>query len=161
MEWVMERRGSRKSSRKISPAGNSFWTSITSVSTWGKPPSPSAEKRKARDWLRRQQGRLLQNQWKKVLRALDGHLEPPHTPANAAPVRDAHRYISQRREHLDYARAAQDDYPMGSGEIESAHRHVIQQRLKLPGSWWTGSNAERMLNLRTARSNGLWEHYWN
>ena len=117
--------------------------------------------KKARDWLRRQQGRLLQNQWKKVLRALEGHLEPPRTPANAAPVRDAHRYISQRREHLDYARAAQDDYPMGSGEIESAHRHVIQQRLKLPGSWWTGSNAERMLNLRTARSNGLWEHYWN
>jgi hypothetical protein len=117
--------------------------------------------RKARHWLRRQQGRLLQNQWRKVLRALQGHLEQPDTPADAAPVRNAYRYISERSEHLDYATAARDDYPIGSGEIESGHRHVVQQRLKLPGAWWSQTNAEPMLNLRTARSNGLWTHYWN
>jgi hypothetical protein len=26
--------------------------------------------------------------------------------------------------------------PIGSGEIESAHRYVAQQRLKRPGAWW-------------------------
>ena len=117
--------------------------------------------KKARAWLRRQQGGLLQNQWRKVLRALQGSLEDPHTPAATAPVRNAYRYISERHQHLDYATATRDGYPIGSGEIESGHRHVVQQRLKLPGGWWTESNAERMLNLRTARSNGLWEHYWN
>lgn len=117
--------------------------------------------KKARAWLRRQQDRLLQNQWKKVLRALAPHQEQPTIPANAAPVRNAHRYIYERREHLDYAAAAQQGYPIGSGEIESGHRHVIQKRLKLPGSWWKETNAQLMLNLRTARSNGLWKHYWN
>ena len=117
--------------------------------------------KKARTWRQRQQGRLLQNQWRKVLRALQDHLEQPDTPADAAPVRNAYRYISERSAHLDYATAARDGYPIGSGEIESGHRHVVQQRLKLPGAWWSETNAERMLNLRTARSNGLWTHYWN
>jgi hypothetical protein len=117
--------------------------------------------KKARTWLRRQQGRLLQNQWRKVLRALQEHVEQPKTDAGATPVRDAYRYLAERSAHLDYATAARQAYPIGSGEIESGHRHVVQQRLKLPGAWWSETNAERMLNLRTARANGLWTHYWN
>ena len=117
--------------------------------------------KKARPWLRRQQGRLLQNQWRKVLRALRDHVEQPTTDAEATPVRNAYRYISERSEQLDYQTATRNAYPIGSGEIESGHRHVVQQRLKLPGAWWSETNAQRMLNLRTARSNGLWTHYWN
>jgi len=117
--------------------------------------------KKARTWLRRQQGRLLQNQSTKVLRALGDHVEEPKADAEATPVREAYRYISERSEQLDYATAARHAYPIGSGEIESGHRHVVQQRLKLPGAWWSETNAQRMLNLRTARSNGLWTHYWN
>ena len=117
--------------------------------------------KKAKAWLRRQQGRLLQNQWPKVLRALQARLEPTEAPSENTPIRTAYRYISQRREYLDYATALKEGYSIGSGEIESGHRHVVQKRLKLPGAWWKESNAERMLNLRTARSNGLWEHYWN
>lgn len=116
--------------------------------------------KKARPWLRRQQGRLLQNQWPKVLRALNSHQEEPDK-SEPTPVRDACRYISERREHLDYAGAAQNNYPIGSGEIESGHRHVIQQRMKLAGCWWKETNAQLMLNLRTARANGIWKHYWN
>ncbi len=88
--------------------------------------------KKARTWLRRQQGRLLQNQWKKVLRALRDHLEQTKTDAEPTPVLDAYRYISERSEHLDYATAARNAYPIGSGEIESGHRHVVQQRSNSP-----------------------------
>jgi hypothetical protein len=51
--------------------------------------------------------------------------------------------------------------PIGSGEIESAHRYLVQQRLKRPGAWWTPNNAEAMLALRIARANGHWSAYWN
>ena len=117
--------------------------------------------KKSRDWLRRQQGRLLNNQWGKVLRALERHQEPPSVRAEAAPVRSAYRYIDQRQEQLDFAGARQRAYPIGSGEIESAHRHVIQKRLKLPGSWWKETNAQVLLSLRTARSNNCWHTYWS
>lgn len=110
-------------------------------------------------WRRRQQDRLLENKVAAVLRALAPHLE---AEAQAeAPVRAAHRYLSERREHLDYAGARAAGLEIGSGEIESGHRHVIQQRLKLAGSWWKETNAEAMLGLRVARANQLWSRYWS
>jgi hypothetical protein len=110
-------------------------------------------------WRRRQQGRLLENKVPTVLRALAAHLEPADAPE--APVRAAHRYLEQRREHLDYAGARDRGLNIGSGEIESGHRHVVQQRLKLAGSWWKESNAEKMLGLRVARTTQLWQRYWS
>lgn len=109
-------------------------------------------------WRRRQQGRLLENKVTAVLRTLASHLEPEGT--TQAPVRAAHRYLNQRRDHLDYAGARAAGLCIGSGEIESGHRHVIQQRLKLAGSWWKEPNAQAMLGLRVARSNQLWHRYW-
>lgn len=76
-------------------------------------------------------------------------------------MRDAHRYLSGRLEQLDYAGAHARKRPIGSGEIESGHRHVIQERLKRAGSWWKEANAEAMLGLRVARANQRWDSYWN
>lgn len=113
---------------------------------------------KTEAWRRRQQGRLLENKVDEVLRALVPHLEPE--TQTEAPVRAAHRYLQGRRAQLDYAGARAAGLPIGSGEIESGHRHVIQQRLKLAGGWWKQNNAEAMLGLRVARANQLWNSYW-
>ena len=75
-------------------------------------------------------------------------------------MRDAHRYLRNRLHQLDYAGARAQNLPIGSGEIESGHGHVIQDRLKLTGCWWKESNAEAMLGLRVARSNDIWDSYW-
>ncbi|MSU57005.1 MAG: ISKra4 family transposase [Pedosphaera sp.] len=110
-------------------------------------------------WRRRPQGRLLENKVTAVLRALTAHLEPEGI--SPAPVRAAHRYVSQRRHHLDYAGARAAELCIGSGEIESGHRHVIQQRRKLAGSWGQEPSAEAMLGLRVARAKNLWHRYWS
>lgn len=109
-------------------------------------------------WLRQQQGRLLNNQWKKVLRTLQRHLEPPEQADH--PVRLAYRYLQERNEYLNFEAARRRNLPIGSGEVESSHRHLIQKRLKLSGSWWLEPNAQIMLNLRTARANHDWLAYW-
>ena len=83
--------------------------------------------------MRRQQDRLLENKLAAVLRALTPHWEAEAAPV--IPVRAAHRYLEQRRALLDYAGARAQGWSIGSGEIESSHRHLIQQRLKLAGSW--------------------------
>lgn len=110
-------------------------------------------------WLHRQQERLLNNQLNKVLRTLRPHQETQGAPET--PVRNAYRYLSDRADQLDYQTARQNDLPIGSGEIESGHRHVVQQRLKLSGCWWKETNAGAMLNLRVARANHLWSAYWS
>jgi len=109
-------------------------------------------------WRHEQQGRLLVNDAAGVLNALLPHLEA--ASQTEAPVRTAYRYLSERLDQLDYAGARAADLPIGSGEVEGGHRHVIQERLKLTGCWWLEPHAEAMLGLRTARANGLWSAYW-
>jgi hypothetical protein len=116
--------------------------------------------KKAGGWLRRQQGRLLNNQVVKVLRSLNTRLEPDNRDKEKTPVRNAHRYIQARQAHMDYEGARRRNLPVGSGQIESAHRHLVQQRLKLAGSWWKETNAQLILNLRAARANHCWHSYW-
>jgi hypothetical protein len=111
-----------------------------------------------RGWLKRQQGHLLKSRPGPTLQSLSRRLECPGEKEQ--PVRTAHRYLTERREQLDYAAAQASGLPIGSGEIESGHRHVIQRRLKLAGAWWKESNAEAMLGLRAQRASGLWESYW-
>jgi hypothetical protein len=60
----------------------------------------------------------------------------------------------------DYKTAIEQDLPIGSGEIESVHRYVLQKRQKLAGTWWEINNAKNMINLRTCRANNLWDDYW-
>ena len=111
-------------------------------------------------WLETQKKRLKSNQVTPVLAALSETLEPVTVADADAPVRACHRYLSNRLDHLDYQGALAQGLPIGSGEIESAHRYVVQQRLKRPGAWWTPDNAEAMLALRTTRANGKWSAYW-
>lgn len=110
------------------------------------------------NWLKRQQAYLRKNRLAPTLQSLGRRLE--NAGAKEQPVRAAHRYLTQRRQSLDYAGALAQGLPIGSGEVESGHRHVIQKRLKLAGAWWKESNAEAMLSLRASRATGLWESYW-
>lgn len=117
-----------------------------------------AGSKRAPQWLRKQKARLLLGQWPKILRTLEAHQEAGDAPEK--PVRTAYRYLHDRREHLHYAAARKAGLPIGSGEVESGHRHVIQQRLKISGAWWRETTAQQMLGLRVARANRCWEHYW-
>ncbi len=111
-----------------------------------------------KDWLHEQQELLRHNQVTQVLETLQPKLEPAEH--KEAPIRSAHTYIAERQSHMDYQGARAAGLPIGSGEVESGHKHVLQKRLKIAGAWWLQRHAERMLQLRTVRANGDWNTYW-
>jgi len=111
-------------------------------------------------WMEEQKIRLKTQRSDELIALLHLHLEPPGVDDSEAPVRQCHRYLSQRREQLDYQSAMKHDLPIGSGEIESAHRYLAQQRLKRPVAWWRAANADHMLALRINRANRQWDAYW-
>lgn len=45
---------------------------------------------------------------------------------------------------------------IGSGAIESAHKTLVQKRMKQSGQRWTWKGAQHMLNLRVVRKNNDW-----
>jgi hypothetical protein len=122
--------------------------------------SPICAPEDAKSWLTVQKRRLKRHHIAAVLKALQPFLEVDTIADNIAPVRAADRYIRNRLTQLDYKGAIADKLPIGSGEIESAHRYVIQQRLKRAGSWWAIDNAKAMLALRVLRINQDWTAYW-
>ena len=113
-----------------------------------------------RAWMQTQKDRLKQNGVPDVIAELQPFLEDDTVADANAPVRAAHRYLTNRPGPFNYQGALQAGLPIGSGEIESAHRYVIQSRLKLAGAWWKMKNAKSMLALRICRANGAWDNYW-
>jgi hypothetical protein len=111
-------------------------------------------------WMETQKEALKTGRTGEVLRALAPHREADDVSDDQAPVRVCHRYLAAREDQLKYREALAEGLPIGSGEIESAHRYVAQKRLKLPGAWWLVEHAEHMLALRINRLNGDWEAYW-
>ncbi len=108
-------------------------------------------------WLEMQKERLKTNQTVAVLDALAPFIGADE---NDNPVIACDRYLRNRLDQLDYQGAIQQGLPIGSGEIESAHRYIIQERLKLPGAWWSPTHVETLLALRLNRANREWEAYW-
>lgn len=114
----------------------------------------------ASGWISKQKDRFKENRFDQVLDDLKPHIEATNDENEERPVNDCYRYIDNRRDQLDYKSAIENELPIGSGEIESAHRYVIQKRLKIAGAWWSEINAENMLALRTCRANDDWGSYW-
>jgi hypothetical protein len=69
-------------------------------------------------------------------------------------------YLSRFQDAVDYDRFKELGYPIGSGEVESAHRSIPQKRLKLPGACWHPDSINPMLALRVVRANEWWNDYW-
>ena len=71
-------------------------------------------------------------------------------------------YYEQNKERMDYARYAKIGTGIiGSGAIESAHRTVIQKRLKQSGQRWSVKGAQNVLNLRVVYMSNQWHKVIN
>lgn len=113
-----------------------------------------------RPWLHTQQKRLKRGAIEPVLAELEAHLEPDTVPEEAAPVRAARRYLGNRLDALDYAGALARELPIGSGLIESGHKHVLHARLKGAGTAWLPAHADALAQLRVLRVNQQWDAFW-
>lgn len=88
----------------------------------------------ARTWVEAQKALLKENRIAEVLAVLKAHFEAQEKDqeGKTPPVRQAYRYIDERKNWMDYRGALEADLPIGSGQVESAHRHIVQARVKKP-----------------------------
>ena len=70
------------------------------------------------------------------------------------------RYLGDRRAMIDYRTFVAAGWPIGSGCVESAHKQVVQARLKRAGMHWTPQVVRPLLALRTMLANERWEQTW-
>lgn len=92
------------------------------------------------------------------LRFLGAH---QRTTAKRTVVADLERYLTTNRARMRYQTFRAAGYAIGSGAVESAVSHVVQQRMKRVGMRWRAPGADAMLALRSIyRTTGAWDHCW-
>jgi len=69
-------------------------------------------------------------------------------------------YLTAKKPHLDYATALAEGWPIATGVIEGACRHLVKDRMDITGARWGLDGAEAILKLRALISNGDFQQYW-
>ena len=65
-------------------------------------------------------------------------------------------YYENNRMRMHYKTYKEKGFLIGSGPIESAHRNIIQKRLKLSGQRWSMPGVQQIANLRIAHKSSNW-----
>ena len=68
-------------------------------------------------------------------------------------------YLTNNRARMRYDAYLAKGYPIASGVIEGACRHLVKDRMERAGMHWTRVGAQAMLDLRSVAVNGDWERY--
>lgn len=82
------------------------------------------------------------------------------TPAQRAGADRAATYLTNKRDYLDYPTALEQGWPIATGIIEGACRHLVKDRMDITGARWGLTGAEAVLKLRALRANGDFDDYW-
>ncbi len=69
-------------------------------------------------------------------------------------------YLLKYREFLQYDHYLEQGYPIASGVIEGACRHLICDRMDITGARWRLDRAEAVLKIRALKSSGDFDDYW-
>lgn len=65
-------------------------------------------------------------------------------------------YFERNRDRMRYDEYLAAGYPIASGVIEGACRHLVKDRMERAGMRWTIDGAQAMLDLRSTHINGQW-----
>ena len=82
------------------------------------------------------------------------------TPAQRAGADTCATYLTNKAPYLDYPTALQRGWPIATGVIEGACRHLVKDRMDITGARWGLTGAEAILKLRAVRCNGDLDAYW-
>jgi hypothetical protein len=69
-------------------------------------------------------------------------------------------YLLKYRKYLLYDQFLHKGYPIASGVIEGACRHLVNDRMDITGARWRLDRAEAVLQIRALRSSADFDEYW-
>lgn len=111
-------------------------------------------------WVEQRTHQLLTGQTAQVvadLRQLEQAAQ--RTPTQRSTLTKVADYFEHNLPYMQYATYLAQGWPIASGVIEGACRHLVKDRCELSGMRWTPDGVESLLGLRAVAENGDWEAY--
>ena len=72
----------------------------------------------------------------------------------------AANYLDAKAPYLTYDHALPKGWPIATGIVEGAARHLVRDRMDITGARWGLDGAEAILLLRAVITNGDFDDYW-
>ena len=115
----------------------------------------------AEEWVADQARKILHGKARQVAAGIRRRATTyEYSPAERAGADEAARYLENKQPYLDYATALGKGWPIATGIIEGACRHIVKDRMDITGARWGLDGAEAILKLRALTANGDFEDYW-
>jgi len=86
---------------------------------------------------------------------------PPQSSEHAKNIKKTLSYLTAKLPYLDYPRALAAGWPVATGVIEGACRHLVKDRMAITGARWSTDGAQAILWLRVIAANHDHDAYWN
>jgi hypothetical protein len=112
------------------------------------------------NWFRKNSHTLKHEGPQPVLTHLKQLYRQVPQPQDRQIIEGSLTYLHKREAMLNYPHFRQQGYPIGSGCVESAHKVVVQSRMKQAGMRWAEANVDPMLALRNLICNDRWSQGW-
>ena len=114
----------------------------------------------AEAFVRQQTLHILRGQVKSVIHSLRSRATRRGLAAAARKsLQVICNYFAKNRARMRYDEYLQKGYPIASGVIEGACRHVVKDRLERTGMSWTRGGAQALLHLRAIATSDHWDAY--
>jgi hypothetical protein len=111
-------------------------------------------------WVEAQMLDILSSRSDQVIRRLEDKAATLQRSSQAAKaLRGVADYLRRNRPYMDYAEYLRRGWPIGTGVIEGACRHLVKDRMELSGMRWTMAGAGALLALRAVSENGDWDDF--
>ena len=111
------------------------------------------------DWVAKQAVKLLNGECSQVAKGIR-QTATKRGISNRENIDKCANYLLKNKLRLKYSEALQAGFPIATGVIEGACRHLINDRLDITGARWSLNGAEALLKLRSLKSSGDFDDYW-
>ena len=116
---------------------------------------------KARTWVHERSRMVLHGDASQLAERIRARvLGSKLTAAQRKAALEAATYLTNKAPYLDYPTALAKGWPIATGVIEGACRHLVKDRLERGGARWGLESAEAILTLRATVTNGDFNDYW-
>ncbi len=121
----------------------------------------ATQKREAHQWVEKELRMLLEGKVSSVVGGLRQMMTKRDLKgARRKTIREVTGYFERNRAQMKYDEYLAAGYPIGSGVVEGACRHLVKDRLERAGMRWHPDGAQAMLNLRATYLNEEWDLFW-
>jgi hypothetical protein len=112
------------------------------------------------EWVETQMLDILSSRNAEVIQRLEDKAAMLYRRSQAAKtLHGVANYLRRNQPYMDYAMYLRRGWPIGTGVVEGACRHLVKDRVELSGMRWTIAGAGALLALRAVNENSDWDDF--